>query len=202
MSRLHGPGDVRFFDRIAGLYDLAMPSADAESLRAGLAFAHRPVERVLDVAGGTGRAARALAGEGLDPVVVDFSRRMLERARADGFGAVHADARTLPLRDDSVDAVVVVDALHHLPDPAEAVGEMARVVAPGGVVVIQEFGPRTLRGRGLVLAERAVGFDSQFWTADELCDVLERAGLTARMVSEGFEYVVVGRVPAATADEE
>jgi demethylmenaquinone methyltransferase/2-methoxy-6-polyprenyl-1,4-benzoquinol methylase len=202
MSRLHGPGDVRFFDRVAGLYDLAMPSADAESLRAGLAFARRPVELVLDVAGGTGRAARALAGEGLDPVVVDFSRGMLERARADGFDAVHADARTLPFGDDSVDAVVVVDALHHLPDPEEAVREMARVVAPGGVVVIQEFGPRTVRGRGLVLAERVVGFDSQFWTADELCDVFERAGLTARIVSEGFEYVVVGRVPAASADEE
>ncbi|SFR58728.1 class I SAM-dependent methyltransferase [Halogeometricum limi] len=194
MSRLHGPGDVQFFDRIARLYDAAMPAADADSLRAGLAFARRPVERVLDVAGGTGRATRALARDGPEPTVVDFSRGMLERARDDGREAVHADAGTLPMRDDSVDAVVVVDALHHLPDPERAVREAARVVVPGGVVVIQEFGPRTLRGRGLVLAERAIGFDSQFWTPDELCDVLERAGLNARIVSGGFEYVVVGRV--------
>lgn len=185
---------MRFFDRVAGLYDLAMPSADVDALRDGLSFARRPVERVLDVAGGTGRASRALAGEGFAPVVVDRSSGMLARARGDGYAAVRADAGRLPFRDGSVDAVVVVDALHHLPDPERAVREAARVVAPGGAVVVQEFGPRTLRGRGLVLAERAVGFDSQFWTPEELCDLFERAGLTARLVSGGFEYVVAGRV--------
>ncbi|ERH11935.1 MAG: hypothetical protein J07HB67_00946, partial [halophilic archaeon J07HB67] len=54
----HGPGDVRFFDRVAGLYDLVVPSASPADLRAGLRFADRPVERVVDAAGGTGRAAR------------------------------------------------------------------------------------------------------------------------------------------------
>lgn len=199
MVSLHGRGDVRFFDRVASLYDRLMPSADAESLRAGLAFARRDVDRLLDVAGGTGRASRALARDGLDPVVVDFSRGMLARARADGHPAVRADAGSLPFRDGGVDAVVVVDALHHLPDPERAVREAARVVAPGGVVVVQEFGPRTLRGRGLVLAERAVGFDSQFWTPAELCALFAEADLNPRIVSEGFEYVVVGRVEGTDA---
>ncbi|ADQ66968.1 methylase involved in ubiquinone/menaquinone biosynthesis [Halogeometricum borinquense DSM 11551] len=202
MSRLHGRGDVRFFDRIAALYDLVMPSADADALQRGLSFARRPVERVLDVAGGTGRATRALARNGLEPVVVDFSRGMLSRARADGRDTVHADAGTLPFCDDSVDAIIVVDALHHMPDPDGAIREAARVVSPGGVVVVQEFGPDTLRGRGLVLAERAIGFDSQFWTPDELCAVFENAGLTARLVSSGFEYVVAGRVESAEASHE
>ncbi|MDS0294821.1 class I SAM-dependent methyltransferase [Halogeometricum luteum] len=198
MASLHGRGDVRFFDRVASLYDRLMPSADADALRAGLAFARRDVTRVLDVAGGTGRASRALAREGLsvDPVVVDFSRGMLARARADGHPVVRADAGSLPVRDGGVDAVVVVDALHHLPDPERGLREAARVVGPGGVVVVQEFGPRTLRGRGLVLAERAVGFDSTFWTPTDLCALLSAAGLEPRIVSEGFEYVVVGRVPA------
>jgi demethylmenaquinone methyltransferase/2-methoxy-6-polyprenyl-1,4-benzoquinol methylase len=195
MSRCYGPGDVGFFDRVARLYDLAMPAANAEPLRAGLAFARRPVGRVLDVGGGTGRATRALADHGFDPVVVDASEGMLARARADGRATLRADAGRLPVRSDAVDAVVVVDALHHLPDPEAAVAEAARVVAPGGVFVVQEFDPGTLRGRGLVTAERAVRFDSTFWTPTELCAAFEAAGLDARVVREGFEYVVVGRVP-------
>jgi demethylmenaquinone methyltransferase/2-methoxy-6-polyprenyl-1,4-benzoquinol methylase len=195
MSWLFGPGDVRFFDRIARLYDLAMPAARADPLRAGLAFARRPVDRVLDVGGGTGRAARALADHGFDPVVVDVSAGMLARARRDGQSVVRADAARLPVRTDAAEAVVVVDALHHLPDPEAAVAEAARVVAPGGVLVVQEFDPETLLGRGLVAAERAAQFDSTFWTPAELCEAFEAAGLDARVVREGFEYVVVGRVP-------
>lgn len=195
MANRYGPGDVRFFDRTAAVHDLLTPAADAGPLRAGLAFADRSVERVLDVAGGTGRATRALADDGLESVVVDASRGMLARARADGHPVVRADAGALPFSDDCVDAVVVLDALHHLPDPERGLREAARVVAPGGVVVVQEFGPGTLRGRGLALAERAVGFDSEFWAPAELCALFERVGLDARIVSEGFDYVVVGRVP-------
>mgnify|MGYP000356768839 CR=1 FL=1 len=57
---MHGPGDVRFFDRFASAYDLLMPPANADALAAGLQFADRPVERLLDVAGGSGRATVAL----------------------------------------------------------------------------------------------------------------------------------------------
>jgi demethylmenaquinone methyltransferase/2-methoxy-6-polyprenyl-1,4-benzoquinol methylase len=202
MSTLHGPGDVRFFDRIARLYDLAMPAADVTPLRAGLGDATRPIETVLDVAGGTGRATRALANGGPEPVVVDFSAGMLARARADGRAVVRADASTLPVSDDAVDAVVVVDALHHLPDPEAALREAARVVAPGGVVVVQEFDPETLRGRGLVAAEWAVRFDSEFWTPGELRSRFTDQGLDARVVSEGFEYVVAGRVPGGESHDE
>lgn len=195
MSSLYGSGDVRFFDRIARLYDAAMPSARVGPLLSGLEYARRPVERVLDVAGGTGRATRALSREGPEPVVVDFSAGMLARARADGREGVRADAGTLPVRDGAVDAVVVVDALHHLPDPKRAIAEAARVLAPGGVLVVQEFHPTTTLGRGLVLAESAVGFDSTFWTPAELCEMFGRAGLRTRIVRDGFEYVVAGRRP-------
>jgi demethylmenaquinone methyltransferase/2-methoxy-6-polyprenyl-1,4-benzoquinol methylase len=195
MSRLFGPGDVRFFDRIARLYDLAMPPAKTGALCDAFAFADRPIDRVLDLAGGTGRASRGLARRGFAPVVVDASAGMLARARDAGHEAVRGDAGALPLRDDAVDATVVVDALHHLPAPAGALAEAARVVAPGGVVVVQEFHPRTLLGRVLVAGERAIGFDSTFWTPEVLCGELSDVGLDARIVREGFDYVVVGRVP-------
>ncbi|PHQ47741.1 methyltransferase type 11, partial [Halorubrum sp. C3] len=54
---MYGIGDVGFFDRVAPLYDLAMPPADGEALAAGLDHAARPIERLLDVGGGSGRAA-------------------------------------------------------------------------------------------------------------------------------------------------
>jgi demethylmenaquinone methyltransferase/2-methoxy-6-polyprenyl-1,4-benzoquinol methylase len=199
----HGPGDVRFFDRVAPLYDRLMPASDAESLSKALSAARRPVRTVLDVGGGTGRAARALSGPigGDDPdddpvvVVVDRSREMLRVARARGAACVAADATRLPVPDGAVDAVSVVDALHHVRDQRALVREARRVVAPGGVLVVADFDPTTVRGRALVGVERLVGFDSTFSTADDLARFLEREGFAGRIVKPGFDYVVVGRVP-------
>jgi demethylmenaquinone methyltransferase/2-methoxy-6-polyprenyl-1,4-benzoquinol methylase len=197
----YGPGDVRFFDRVAPLYDRLMPAASADALARGFAFARRPVRRVLDVAGGTGRAARALSsadatgGDGDSRVVVaDQSLAMLRVARRRGHDCVAADATRLPVLDDAVDAVTVVDALHHVRDQRALVREARRVVAPGGVVVVGDFDPTTVRGRALAGVERLVGFDSTFSTPDDLARFLDCAGLAARVVDSGFGYVVVGRV--------
>jgi demethylmenaquinone methyltransferase/2-methoxy-6-polyprenyl-1,4-benzoquinol methylase len=199
----HGPGDVRFFDRVAPLYDRLMPAARAGPLRDALAVSRRPVSTVLDVAGGTGRAARTLldlvgesdAGGRPRVVVVDRSRGMLRVARSRGHECVVGNATRLPIEDDAVDAVTVVDALHHVRDQRALVHEARRVVAPGGVVVVADFDPTTLRGRALTALEGVVGFDSTFSTPDDLARFLEREGMTGRVVATGFGYVVVGRVP-------
>jgi len=195
---MHGPGDVRFFDRFASAYDLLMPPANGDALAAGLQFANRPVERLLDVAGGSGRATVAL--DVSERVVVDLSGPMLRRARERGLDCVRGDAGRLPVRDDAVDAVTVVDALHHLPDPRAAVVEAARVLRPGGVLVIREFDPSTLLGRVVAASEDLVGFDSAFATPGELARFLESAGYSARIVETGFGYTVAGVVDGADDD--
>lgn len=199
---IHGPGDVRFFDRVARAYDRVMPSTDVDALRDGLGFARRPVERVLDLAGGTGRASLALRELGYDPLVADASSGMIRRARARGFDCVRCDAGRLPLCEGAVDAAVVVDALHHLPDRDAAVREAVRVLAPGGVLVVREFDPGTLRGRALVAAERVALMDSSFDRPDALADRLAAAGLDARVLEPGFEYTVYGVKPDAGTDGE
>jgi len=195
---MHGPGDVRFFDRVARLYDRLAPPTDPEPIWAGLARADRPVSRVLDLAGGTGRAARAIAepvGPARTPetLVVDASRAMLAHARQRGTAAVQGDAGRLPLRDAAVDAVVVLDALHHLPAQGTALAEAARVLRPGGVLVIREYDPGTLRGRALTAAERAVGFDSTFHGPEAWAAAVADAGLTATVLDRGFAFTVVGK---------
>ena len=192
---MFGPGDVRFFDTVAGLYDHAMPPAGTEDLQAGLAFAHRPLERVLDVGGGTGRAARALRSRGIEPTVVDLSSGMLARARAVGHPTIRADVRSLPVADGAVDAVVVTDALHHFPEPERALAECVRVLGPGGVLVVREFDPTSLRGRVLVSLEHRFGMDSRFFDPEDLAGLLADAGLRSYVVKPGFGYTVVGVKP-------
>ncbi|ACM57531.1 class I SAM-dependent methyltransferase [Halorubrum lacusprofundi] len=188
---MYGLGDVRFFDRIAPLYDRVMPPADGETLAAGLDHATRPIDRLLDIGGGSGRAAAALTGP--DITVVDASLGMLARAREHrGLSGVAGDAGRLPFRDGSVDAAMVVDAFHHLPDQAAAIGEAARVIAPGGALVIREFDPTNPLGRVLVASEHAIGMESRFRSPDDLAAALADAGFDPRVVDRGFGYTVVG----------
>ncbi|MFC7165718.1 class I SAM-dependent methyltransferase [Halospeciosus flavus] len=167
-----------------------MPPAKRRVLAAGLDRAERPVRRVLDVGGGTGRAARVLGD--FEPVVVDLSRPMLRVAHEKGLRTVQGDARRLPVADESVDAAVFVDALHHVPDVPAALADVARVLRPGGVLVVRDFDPTTLRGRALVAAEHLFGMGSTFYAPDDLASLLADAGLRPTVVETGFGYTVAG----------
>jgi demethylmenaquinone methyltransferase/2-methoxy-6-polyprenyl-1,4-benzoquinol methylase len=184
--------DVPLFDRFAPVYDLLLPDTDSVPLSTGLGHAARPVECVLDLGGGTGRAGRAI-----DPaaVVFDASGPMLESARESGFPSVRGDVRHLPFAAESVDAVVSVDALHHLPAIEAVLAEVERVLEPGGVFVVRDFDPTTLRGRGLALGERLVGFESTFFSAAALVERLAATGLDPTVLEDGFVYTVVATKP-------
>jgi ubiquinone/menaquinone biosynthesis C-methylase UbiE len=112
--------------------------------------------RVLDVgtgAGGLWEHVAAVAPDGLRLVLSDLSAGMVDeavdRARATGrFASVEGrvcDARDLPFSDAVFDVAVSTYALYHVPEPAKAVAELARVVAPDGTVGIMTNGPGHLR---------------------------------------------------------
>lgn len=105
--------------------------------------------RLLDVGGGTGNYSAALASSGWRPFVVDRNRGMLERAAAKALPVVRADAAALPVPDGSVDAVILVSMLHHVPDWEVALDEARRVVRPGGVVALMVYAREHLFVHGL-----------------------------------------------------
>jgi demethylmenaquinone methyltransferase/2-methoxy-6-polyprenyl-1,4-benzoquinol methylase len=90
---------------------------------------------------------------------------------------------------------MIVDAFHHLPDPEAVLGDVARVLRPGGVLVVQEFDPGTLRGRLLEAGEAAFGLDSQFYTREDLATLLAEAGFEVSIVAGGFTYTLAGTKP-------
>jgi demethylmenaquinone methyltransferase/2-methoxy-6-polyprenyl-1,4-benzoquinol methylase len=105
----------------------------------------------------------------------------------------------MPLADSAVDAAMVVDAFHHMPEQEAVVKEAARVVRPGGVFVVQEFDPSHPLGWFLVRAEHAIGMGSTFYTPSELADLLAGAGFDVSLLDTGFEYTVVGTLASEDA---
>jgi ubiquinone/menaquinone biosynthesis C-methylase UbiE len=99
-----------------------------------------PIGVALDAACGTGRHAEYLASLGHTVIGVDSSPEMLERAREKiPHGEFHeADLHELPLADDSVDLVVCAIALAHFADIEGPFREFARVLHPGGHLVVSD----------------------------------------------------------------
>lgn len=137
------------FSRIAKRYDLLNRSLslgiDQRWRRRALARAGEVAGRdVVDVCCGTGDLAALFAERGARVVGVDFTPEMLEHAPPKVAGNdhavfVHGDALRLPLPDDSVDVATVAFGIRNVADRGEGLAEMARVVRPGGVVIVLEF---------------------------------------------------------------
>ncbi len=152
---LRRPADIEsMFDRIVGRYDtmnrLMTGGMDIRWRRAAARAAiGAGAERVLDLATGTGDLALELARQGVVAVVgVDFAGEMLraasEKLRASGDRRVRlarGNAMDLPFASGTFDAVTVAFGLRNMPDYGAAVAEMARVLKPGGRVVILEMSP-------------------------------------------------------------
>lgn len=108
-----------------------------------------PGDRVLDLGCGAGHAGFALAAAGAAVMAVDTSERMLEAARLlaqerglERYETVRADVTALPFADSSFDGVVSRYSAHHWADIPSALGEAARVVRPGGrILVVDTIAP-------------------------------------------------------------
>lgn len=145
------------------------------------ALAPQSGERILDVACGTGFALARLAEMpfGLDLAGTDINLHMLSRSRLPStVDLVHADARHLPFADGRFDAVITLNALHYLDNPAIAIEEMARVIVPGGRLVVtdwcRDFFVMFLCEHWLRFRKRPLG---RVLESGELTALVENAGL-------------------------
>lgn len=128
----------------AARYDERWAGYLAETTRRTLAHVRlAPGEVLLDVGSGTGVMLREAAERFPGSVLIgaDLSQAMLRAARRAGtrHGLLAADAAHLPVAGGSCDVVVTASSLHFWPEPGRGVRELARVVRPGGTVVVTDW---------------------------------------------------------------
>ncbi|MFD8936675.1 class I SAM-dependent methyltransferase [Streptomyces sp. NPDC059578] len=149
-----------------------------------------PVGTALDAACGTGRTTVALAERGYRTIGVDQSPQMLEQARAKTPDVDFRLGRLeqLPLDDASVDLAVSTLALTHQPALGPAVAEIARVVRPGGRVIVTDLHPFviTLQGQCLfVHGDDELAFvRNHVHLPGQYIEAFTAAGLTVRACYE------------------
>jgi ubiquinone/menaquinone biosynthesis C-methylase UbiE len=124
---------VEMFGAAAETYGRTGPGCFWPSGRRLVEFAGvRPGERVLDVACGTGAVAVPARDTGAEVTAIDLAPEMVERCRAEGIDAPVMDAETLTVDDASFDVALCGFAVFFWPDHARALGELHRVLRPGG----------------------------------------------------------------------
>ncbi|WP_297799691.1 metalloregulator ArsR/SmtB family transcription factor [uncultured Brevundimonas sp.] len=175
---------ARYFEQVAPQWDkmrsLYVCESDVEAavIRA---VGTGPFERVVDLGTGSGRMLTLLGKNARMSVGLDLSQNMLNIARAnvtkaglEGVELRHGDIFSTRLPERSADLVIVHQVLHYLNDPAAAIAEAARVVCPGGKLLIVDFAPHNFEHLREAHQHRRLGFADE-----EIAQWLETSGLEA-----------------------
>ena len=139
-------GDVDAYDR----FGRVLFGSFFRSIASDIAEVASPGARILEVGCGPGHLSTRLAGHhDLDVTGLDLDAAMIDRARANaersaGIGRrqptfVVGDVAALPFDDSAFDLVVSTLSMHHWADPGAGLGEVARVLRPGGRALIWDF---------------------------------------------------------------
>ncbi len=144
----------RYFADIAEKWDslraLHYPEKDIEAALLAAA-GPGPFERIIDLGTGTGRMMMLFADKAQEIEGLDFSHHMLTLARANLSAAHiqnahvrHGLVDALPFCDSSADLVIMHQVLHYLDDPGATLLEAARILRPGGHILLIDFAPHRL----------------------------------------------------------
>lgn len=163
------------WDRIRSLH-VTEAEVEAEVCRAlGLG----PFGLLVDLGTGTGRMLELLAGRyeraigfDINHTMLAYARSKLEEANVRDASVRHGDLYEVALPDGAADAVIMHQVLHFLTEPAQAIHEAARILAPGGRLIIVDFAPHAMEFLRETFAHQRLGFSKS-----QMAQWLDEAGL-------------------------
>ncbi len=177
----------RYFEQHAGEWDALRSLHVAESeVEAAIvrALGHGEIGRLIDIGTGTGRMIELFAGDARQSLGIDRSPEMLRVARVklseaglDRAELRQGDMYSLALPSACAETVIIHQVLHYAQNPASAVAEAARLLSPGGRLLVVDFAPHEREELRSTAAHARLGF------ADEaVLRYMEEAGLKGRVI--------------------
>ncbi len=195
------------WDRIRGLY---VPEAAVEKAMLA-ALGPGPFRLFVDLGTGTGRILELFAGRYERGLGFDLNQSMLAYAQsklsAGGLANTevrHADLYDLTLQDGAADAVVMHQVLHFLAEPGAAIAEAARILAPGGKLLIVDFAPHDLEFLREEHAHKRLGIGAdaiELWTRAAGLDLVRTEQLVRESRSDQPSLTVSLWVAERAADK-
>jgi len=165
-----------------------------KSVRNALCSFLTPLEKeakILDIGSGTGMLCEFGNGcrDDLLYVAVDPAEGMMKYAKA--YVKTHkATAEALPFEDDSFDAAMMGESLHHFRDVDEALKECVRVLKSGAKLFIYDFNVDTFMGKNICKGEKLLGEPGNFFNPQALQVKLESYGFIVNITKHGWRYTV------------
>jgi len=197
---------AKMFDGVAGRYDrmntimsMGMDRRFRSETRKALEL--KPGQRCLDLGAGSGVSTQELATSGAFVVGADISLGMLAQGVHRGVPLLAGDAMALPFADEVFDAVTISFAIRNLNDVDAGLTEMARVLKPGGRLVICEFSTPTwepfrtvymeyvMRGFPVLAKMLSSNPEAYVYLAESIRDWPTQEELAHRIQRVGFERV-------------
>jgi demethylmenaquinone methyltransferase/2-methoxy-6-polyprenyl-1,4-benzoquinol methylase len=194
---MDAPGSRGLLGRLPVPVGSSALGVDLAAARAGLSASERELGRVLVVGAASASGLRKL---GLPEPVVLADRGVDRSVAPPGGTVVRGDPGALPLARETVDAVVVMATPWTTGHEDGVVEEAARVLRPGGVLVVGGVDPSTVRGRAM----RALGFlrgrEPTLLTPGEVTARMAAAGLAPSLPRARWTYAAAGVFPRGSAN--
>lgn len=181
------------FDRIAPYYNRWIGRfMSARMDRMAEMIACSPEETLLDLGGGTGLFARRLVGRCGEIHLLDESQRMIEQADCEKIRVRSGDATNTGYPERSFDWVVLSDVIHHIREQDRLFTEVARLLKPGGRLLVNEIDREKTLGRLFGKLEGFVFPPVYHVGFMELSEALARYGFTLRQkVQDTWSFIAL-----------
>ena len=178
------------FSLLAPFYERVIPLQNVDQI---IRLAGLPVKgALLDAGGGTGRVAKAVRNLAGEVVVADLSMGMLRQIDAQhNLSPINSHTERLPFANETFEAVIMVDALHHVVDHGETANELYRVLRTGGRIVIQEPDIRTIGVKFVALAEKIALMRSHFISPPKIASLFNFPGTTSLIERDQFNAWII-----------
>ncbi|MCO4845476.1 MAG: class I SAM-dependent methyltransferase [Sulfurovum sp.] len=189
------------FNHLGWIFKHIGPSIYPRKIRESLCSFLIPLSKralVLDLGAGTGIMTEFAYAcrEDLRFTAVDPAEGMLKFS-AEYIETHKAHAETLPFEEDSFEAILIGEALHHFSDVDKSLQEIVRVLKEEGKLFIYEFDSSTFMGKSLSIAEKILGEPGNFFAPEVLKQILVSHGFAVDINQYGWRYTISGQLQSS-----